>query len=74
MKGNTLSDAERSAVAEKLARLTGLSTKYVEDAKLRIPMWRYGKELLRDRSRTIGRYDGRYHGHRRGRFGRDVGV
>jgi carboxypeptidase C (cathepsin A) len=62
MKGNLLGEAERSAVAEKLARLTGLSKEYVEGAKLRIPMWRFGKELLRDRSRTIGRYDSRYSG------------
>ncbi len=62
MKGTSLGDAERSAVAEKLARLTGLSTEYVEDAKLRVPMWRYAKELLRDKSQTIGRYDSRYTG------------
>ncbi len=62
MKGNTISDAERSAVAEKLARLTGLSKEYVEGIKLRIPMGRFGKELLRERSRTVGRYDSRYTG------------
>jgi len=62
MKGNSLSPAERSAVAEKLARLTGLSKEYVEDAKLRIDMSRFAKELLRDRSRTVGRYDSRFTG------------
>jgi carboxypeptidase C (cathepsin A) len=62
MKGSSLGAAERSAVAEKLARLTGLSKKYVEDAKLRIHMSRFGKELLRGRSRTIGRYDSRFTG------------
>jgi len=62
MKGEGLSDEERDAVAEKLARLTGLSKEYVERANLRVPMWRYGKELLRDRSRTIGRYDSRFTG------------
>jgi carboxypeptidase C (cathepsin A) len=62
MKGNSLSDADRSAVAEKLSRLTGLSKKYVEDAKLRIPMGRFAKQLLRERSRTIGRYDSRFTG------------
>ena len=62
MKGNALSDAERSAVAEKLARLTGLSKEYVAGAKLRIPTWRFAKELLRGRSRTVGRYDSRYTG------------
>ena len=62
LKGNALGDAERSAVAEKLARLTGLSKQYVEGAKLRVPMARFAKELLRQRSRTIGRYDSRFTG------------
>jgi carboxypeptidase C (cathepsin A) len=62
MKGETLGADERDAVAEKLARLTGLSKEYVEQSKLRVPMWRFGKELLRDKSRTVGRFDGRYTG------------
>jgi carboxypeptidase C (cathepsin A) len=62
MKGNTLTDEERDAVAEKLARLTGLSKEYVEGSKLRVPMWQFGKELLRDRSQTVGRFDSRYKG------------
>jgi len=62
MKGEALSEAERDAVAEKLARLTGLSKEYVEGARLRVPMWRFGKELLRKESRTIGRFDSRYTG------------
>lgn len=62
MKGAALSDADRDAVAEKMARLTGLSKEYVEGAKLRVPMWRFGKELLRKESRTVGRYDARYTG------------
>jgi carboxypeptidase C (cathepsin A) len=62
MKGESLSDAERDAAAEKLSRLTGLSKEYVAGAKLRVPMWRFAKELLREKSRTIGRYDSRYTG------------
>jgi carboxypeptidase C (cathepsin A) len=62
MKGDSLDEAERNAVAEKLSRLTGLSKEYVEGAKLRVPMWRFAKELLRKKSRTIGRYDSRYTG------------
>jgi carboxypeptidase C (cathepsin A) len=62
LKGTALSDSERDAAAEKLARLTGLSKDYVLGAKLRVPMWRFAKELLRDRSRTVGRYDSRYTG------------
>ena len=62
MKGHSLGDEERSAVAEKLARYTGLSKEYVEAANLRIDMQRFGKELLRERGRTIGRYDSRFTG------------
>ena len=61
-KDGALTDAERSAVAEKLARFTGLSKSYVEGAKLRVSMSRFGKELLRSRSLTIGRFDSRYVG------------
>jgi carboxypeptidase C (cathepsin A) len=62
MEGHSLSDEEREAIAEKLSRLTGLSKEYVLRSNLRIPMWRFGKELLRDRSETVGRYDSRYTG------------
>jgi len=62
IKGNSLSDEQRDAVAEKLARYTGLSKEYILRSKLRIPMWRFGKELLRDRGQTVGRFDSRYTG------------
>jgi carboxypeptidase C (cathepsin A) len=62
MKGQGLDDAERDAVAEKLARFTGLSKQYVLDSKLRISMERFSKELLRKRGRSVGRFDSRYEG------------
>jgi carboxypeptidase C (cathepsin A) len=62
MKGQSLSDDERNAVAEKLARYTGLSKEYVLHAKLRISMERFAKELLRGRGKMVGRYDSRYEG------------
>ncbi|MCC7086807.1 MAG: peptidase S10 [Pirellulales bacterium] len=62
MKGHSMSAAERSAVAEKLARFTGLRKEYVLNCNLRISMQRFGKELLRSRDRTIGRYDSRFTG------------
>lgn len=62
MKGAALGDEERNAVAEKLSRFTGLSKDYVLEAKLRISMERFAKELLRNRGRTVGRYDSRYEG------------
>lgn len=62
MKGQSLGDEERNAVAEKLARYTGLSKEYVLQAKLRISMQRFAKELLRKKSRVVGRFDSRYKG------------
>ncbi len=45
-----------------MARYTGLSKDYVLQAKLRISMQRFAKELLRKKSRVIGRFDSRYKG------------
>ncbi len=62
MKGDKLTASEKSTVAKQLARLTGLSEEYVEQANLRISMQRFAKELLRKERLTIGRYDGRMKG------------
>jgi carboxypeptidase C (cathepsin A) len=60
LKGNSASAAERRAVAQKIARLTGLSVDYVERANLRIEPGRFRKELLRDKRLAVGRLDSRY--------------
>ena len=62
MKGNRLSPAERTKIAEQTARFTGLSKDYVEESNLRISIQRFRKELLRGEQRTIGRYDSRLEG------------
>jgi carboxypeptidase C (cathepsin A) len=59
-KGNMLTAAERSAIANKFARLTGISTEFVLAANLRVSADRFRKELLRDKRLTIGRLDGRF--------------
>jgi carboxypeptidase C (cathepsin A) len=59
-KGNRMSAAERSAVAQKMARLTGLSADYIERANLRVEPGRFRKELLRDRRLVVGRLDSRF--------------
>ena len=61
-RGGALSDAERDAIATKLARYTGLSKEYVERANLRIEINRFCKELERGERRTVGRLDSRYEG------------
>lgn len=61
-KGDDLPPADADRIAEKLARLTGLSTQFVKRARLRIEDGPFFKELLRDRARTVGRFDSRYLG------------
>ena len=62
LKGQDLPAEERASVRRELARLTGLSEEYLEQANLRVTDQRFYKELLRDRGLTIGRLDARYTG------------
>jgi carboxypeptidase C (cathepsin A) len=59
-KGNTLTGAERTAIADKLARHTGLSPAFILRANLRVDSGRFRKELLRDQRLVVGRLDGRF--------------
>lgn len=60
LKGSALPEDEEQAVAERMSRLTGLSAEYIRRARLRVTMARFGKELLRERGLTVGRFDSRY--------------
>ncbi len=62
MQGKDLPAAERREIASRLARYTGLSEEYVEQTNLRIGIFRFTKELLRDERRTAGRLDSRFTG------------
>ncbi len=62
LKGGSLEDDERGQIVTKMARLTGLSTEYVEQSNLRISIQRYVKELLRSKRLTVGRLDSRFTG------------
>lgn len=62
LKGAAIPAEERAAVRRELARFTGLSETYLEQADLRVTPSRFYKELLRDRGLTIGRLDSRYTG------------
>ena len=62
LQGSALPAEERAAVRRELARFTGLSETYLEQADLRVTPGRFYKELLRDRGLTIGRLDARYTG------------
>ena len=60
MRGARLTDAERHAIAEQLARFTGTSTTFAEENDLRINLGRFNQELLRDKHLTTGRLDSRF--------------
>lgn len=62
LKGNQLGAEERASIRAELARLTGLSEAFVDNANLRVSPGRFYKELLRDRGQVIGRLDTRYTG------------
>jgi carboxypeptidase C (cathepsin A) len=61
-KGDELPAAEAQQIVTKLARLTGLSPKYLEQTNLRVSPQRWFKELLRDKRMTVGRIDARFTG------------
>jgi carboxypeptidase C (cathepsin A) len=60
--GAALPAETRAQVAEQLARYTGLAQDYLERCDLRLNIFRFVKELLRDERRTVGRLDSRFKG------------
>lgn len=62
MKGDRIGAGERAAVAEKLAKYTGLDSDYILGTNLRIHIDRFCKELLRGEKRSVGRLDSRFKG------------
>lgn len=61
-KGDALPDAERDAIAGRIARYTGLDPQYVTGARLRISPSHFRKQLLLTQTRSVGRYDSRFEG------------
>jgi carboxypeptidase C (cathepsin A) len=61
-KGDRLTGSERQDVVAKLARYTGLSTEFIDNANLRVSLGLFRKELLRSEKRSIGRLDARFKG------------
>lgn len=61
-KGDEISPAEYQKTVKELARLTGLTPKYIEQTNLRVSPFRWFKELMRDKRKTIGRIDSRFTG------------
>ncbi len=63
MKGQRLKGKERKKLVTQYAQFTGLSPAYVENSDLRVPLFRYNKELLRDKRLIVGRMDSRLTGY-----------
>jgi carboxypeptidase C (cathepsin A) len=59
-KGDRLTQEEKTKVAERLHRYTGLSTDYILRSNLRVNALRFTKELLRGEGKAIGLLDGRF--------------
>ncbi|MEM9001263.1 MAG: carboxypeptidase [Bacteroidota bacterium] len=69
-KGGFISEAERNAVAEKMAYYSGLGKKDILDHNLDVPTRFFWKNLLKDKGGyTVGRLDSRYLGIDRQLFG-----
>lgn len=62
MYGINLSKEKRDAILDKLVRYTGLSRDYIDRSDLRIHIFRFAKEILKDERRTVGRFDSRMKG------------
>jgi len=61
-KGDTIAPAEYQKVVQDMARLTALSPAYIQQSNLRVSPFRWFKELMREKRRTVGRLDSRFLG------------
>jgi carboxypeptidase C (cathepsin A) len=62
MRIDSLTPAERNALATKFSALTGLSKEFIENHNFRVELGEFNKELLRSERRTTGRLDSRFKG------------
>ena len=62
LKGATLSDADKTAIAKKFAHFTGLNEDYVIKSNLRVRLDRFMQQLQLSRGLTTGRLDARFSG------------
>jgi carboxypeptidase C (cathepsin A) len=67
-RGGSLDPAARQKTVETYARLTSLSTQFVDRAELRVSLGRFASEVLAAENRVVGRYDSRYTGYVRDRL------
>lgn len=60
--GASLPAPKRKKIAAALSRFTGISARDFEENNLRMPMYRFAKDLLRKKRLLIGRFDSRFTG------------
>lgn len=72
MKGDALDEATRGEIIHTLSQYTALSEEYLDRTNLRINIYRFVKELLRELKRTVGRLDSRFVGFDRDAVGENV--
>lgn len=63
MKGKKLTAAEKTDIAKKMSRFTGLSEDYLMKADLRVNLPQFMQELQRSRGLITGRLDARFTGY-----------
>ena len=61
-RGHRLTADERAEVVGRYAELTGLDRDYIDRADLRVTLFEFAAELLRDRGQVAGRLDLRFTG------------
>ena len=62
IRGDQLDENQRKELASNLARFTGLPAETITQWNFRIPARRFFFDLLKDKNRSIGRYDARFTG------------
>jgi carboxypeptidase C (cathepsin A) len=62
VRGGFLEDSLRRDIAARIARYAGVSTSFVLNNNLSVPIGHWRKELMRDQGLTVGRLDARYRG------------
>ncbi len=62
LRGAWLGASERDDVVQKLHDYTGLSTRFIREANLRVQPGEFEKQLLHTQTRIAGRLDGRFVG------------
>lgn len=59
-QGDTLDAAQKRAMAQRIHDYIGMPVQYIFNSHLRVPYERFLQGLLRDQSKTLGRYDARF--------------